>query len=88
MPPAPRTDYEAILAKITGRVAELTPPGVELREDSNLVTELRLDSFKVLDLLLDIEDEFDISMPVNLLADVRTVEDLARKVHATVQSSA
>ncbi len=88
MSPDPSTDYEAILAKITARVAELTPPGVELREDSNLVTELRLDSFKVLDLLLDIEDEFDISMPVNLLADVRTVEDLARKVHDTVQAAA
>ena len=28
---------------------------------------------------MDIEDEFDISMPVNLLADVHTVKDLADK---------
>ncbi len=79
--------YEEILTKITTELSGLTPPDVELHEDSDLATELGLDSFKVLDLLLDIEDEFDISMPVNLLADVHTVKDLATRVHSTVNSS-
>ena len=79
--------YEEILTRIMTELSGLTPTDVELHEDSDLVTGLGLDSFKVLDLLLDIEDEFDISMPVNLLADVHTVKDLAERIHSTVNSS-
>jgi acyl carrier protein len=32
---------------------------------------------KVLDLIMEIEDEFDLSVPLNLMADVQTVNDLA-----------
>jgi acyl carrier protein len=32
---------------------------------------------KILDLIMEIEDEFDVSIPMNKLADVRTVGDLA-----------
>ena len=78
--------YEEILAKVTTELSGLTPSGAGLNEDSNLVTELGLDSFKVLDLLMDMEDEFDISLPVNLLADVHTVKDLATRIHSVINS--
>jgi len=78
--------YEEILEKVINALDGLTAAEVRLTEDSELVTELGLDSFKVLDLLMDIEDEFDISMPVNLLADVQTVKDLAHRIHAVINS--
>ena len=81
------SSYEEISTKITNELSGLVPPGVRLSDDSDLATELGLDSFKVLDLLLDIEDEFDITMPVNLLADVHTVKDLVDKIHEVVNSS-
>ncbi len=80
------TSYGEILEKVLSALDGLTAAEVRLTEDSELVTELGLDSFKVLDLLMDIEDEFDISMPVNLLADVQTVKDLAHKIHAVILS--
>ena len=79
--------YEEILAKVTSELSGLVPSGAGLNEDSNLVTELGLDSFKVLDLLMDMEDEFDISLPVNLLADVHTVKDLATRIHSVTRGS-
>ena len=78
--------YEEILEKVIAELSALTASDVSLTEDSELVTELGLDSFKVLDLLMDIEDEFDISMPVNLLADVHSVRDLAEKIHSVIAS--
>lgn len=80
-------NYEDISAKLKTELSKLVPPEVQLDDDADLVTGLGLDSFKVLDLLLDIEDEFDISMPVNLLVDVRTVKDLADKIHEQINSS-
>ena len=78
--------YEEIQEKVITELSKLTATDVDLTEDSELVTELGLDSFKVLDLLMDIEDEFDISMPVNLLADVHTVRDLADRIHSVVNT--
>jgi acyl carrier protein len=46
-------------------------------ENTELTGELALDSLKVMDLVLAIEDHFDISVPINELANVRTVGDLA-----------
>ena len=38
-----------------------------------------------MNLLLKIEDRFDISIPVSLLPDVKTVRDLAREVETLVR---
>ena len=48
-----------------------------LNEDSELVAELGLTSLQVMELVEHIEDEFDISFPLNVLPDIRTVRDLA-----------
>lgn len=53
---------------------------VIIHDDTDLIDELRLDSIKVLDLVLEIEDEFDVSIPLNSLADVRTMGDLSRVI--------
>ncbi|MDE0156129.1 MAG: acyl carrier protein [Gammaproteobacteria bacterium] len=78
--------YEEILEKVISELSALTATDANLTENSELVTELGLDSFKVLDLLMDIEDEFDISMPVNMLADVHTVKDLAERIHTVINT--
>jgi len=78
--------YEEILAKVIEELSGLTASNIQLTEDSELVTELGLDSFKVLDLLMDIEDEFDMTLPVMLLADVHTVKDLAVRIHSVISA--
>ena len=51
--------------------------GAELKEDTELAVDLGLDSLKVMKLLLMVEDRFDISIPLNILPDVRTIKDFA-----------
>lgn len=63
-------DY--ILECLQGMVAS----GLEIKPDSDLVDELGLESIKVMDLLMMLEDKFDISIPINILLDVRTPAQL------------
>lgn len=44
--------------------------------DADLVREVGLDSMLVMDLVLEIEDRLDISVPMELLADARTLDQL------------
>jgi len=56
------------------------PDGYELKIQTDLVEDLNLDSMKVMDIIAEVEDTFDISVPLNILPDVRTVGDLALKI--------
>ncbi|WP_025733674.1 acyl carrier protein [Carnimonas nigrificans] len=70
---------------VTEIIKVLTPlvkdKGVEqITEDTELTGELALDSMQVMNMLLELEDAFDISIPVNAMADIKTVGDLANQI--------
>lgn len=73
--------YQDILAELLETIRPLAPNADQLEENSELMGNLGLDSMKVMNLLQEIEDHFDVSIPLNVLPDVRTVGDLARKIH-------
>ncbi len=73
-------NYENTLQRIITHLERIAGPGIEIRPDSNLVDQFALDSVKILDLIMEIEDEFDISIPLNLMAEVQLVSDLARMI--------
>jgi len=72
--------YEDVLTRLTKQLQRIAGRNVEIREDIDLVAQLGLDSVKVLDLIMEVEDEFDISIPMNILTEVHTVRDLARAI--------
>ncbi len=56
--------------------------GVELADGTELATDLDLDSMKIMEVLLELEDRLDISIPQNILPNVRTLADLERELDA------
>lgn len=77
-------DHDDITRQLCDRLSQLTGSRMEVEPDMNLIDTLALDSMKVLNLIMEIEDEFDVSVPINALADVHTVRDLAVLVHQLV----
>ncbi len=73
--------YQDILNELLETIRPLAPNADSLEENTELMGNLGLDSMKVMNLLQEVEDHFDVSIPINVLPDVRTVGDLARKIH-------
>ena len=73
-------DYNEFLIRIFEILKPFAKQGIILNEDSELVTELGLTSLQVMELIEQIEDHFDISIPLNILPDIRTIHDLARQL--------
>ncbi len=73
------SDYSEILDQLNGLLKPYikADSDVVLTENSDLMADLGLNSVKVMDLLLNIEDSFDVSIPLSELPDVRTVKDFA-----------
>jgi acyl carrier protein len=69
--------YETILSLVIELVKPLAPEGRDVREDTDLVSDLEFDSLKVMNLVEQVEDRFDVSVPLNILPDIRTVRDFA-----------
>ncbi len=69
--------YNDYLERIYTVVSPFATLGEPLTETSELVTELGLSSIDVMEVIVDIEDHFDISIPLNILPDIVTVGDLA-----------
>ncbi len=65
-----------LLALIERELQNIKPEIEKLREDTDLVSDLNLDSVQVLEMCTAIEDELDVSIPVNRLGDVRTAGQL------------
>lgn len=76
--------YDDILAR-TYEVLERFAKGQKLSESTDLLTDLGLDSMLVMELVLEAEDRFDVSIPLNILPSVRTVRDLALRVQRLME---
>ena len=70
-------DYNEFITRIFTTQQPFLKPGQVLSEDSELVSELGLTSLQVMMLIEQIEDDFDITVPLNILPDIRTIRDLA-----------
>jgi len=44
---------------------------------TNMVTELQLDSFQVMEFMLEVEDHYDIAVDLDSLSNIHTINDLA-----------
>jgi acyl carrier protein len=55
--------------------------GMVLSETTELVADIGLSSLEVMEFIEKVEDQFDISIPLNILPDVKTVGDFAQKLH-------
>lgn len=73
MPLDARAGIAAALEEVLGRPVSIT-------DDTSIVKDLGLDSLAVMNFIMALEDEYDISMPLDRIAEVDTVGDLARAV--------
>jgi len=74
-----------IEAEIVSVLEERVPAGTQITPQAKIARDLGLDSVAVMDFVMDIEDHFDISIPLDRIAEVETVEDLTRAVEALLK---
>ena len=74
------SDRAAIFTRLAELIAPLNRKGVQITEGTSFANDLELDSLTVMDLVANIEDEWDIVIPLNLLPELETVGQVADAV--------
>lgn len=79
-----RDQYQEILQGLYTLLERFPTRNVTLQEQTDLVADMGLDSINVMELLQEIEDRFDIIVPLNVMSDIRTVQELAIQVQRLI----
>lgn len=58
-----------------------------ITKDTDITADLDLDSLAVMNLLMQVEDKFDISIPLNLIPEIRTVGDLVQVIEQQTEGA-
>ena len=71
-------DLETVTTQVIDRL-RLNPKVKGPISGSTVITDdLGLDSLTIMNFVMEVEDEFDVSVPLDRLAHIRTVDDLSR----------
>ncbi|HVO45464.1 MAG TPA: acyl carrier protein [Steroidobacteraceae bacterium] len=76
------TNAASIESQIVELLAKRVAPGVNVSAETRIVGGLGLDSVAILDFIMDIEDRFDISIPLDRVAEVQTIGELSRAIES------
>lgn len=71
----------------TSNLEELEAHG-EINGDTNIVSDFTLDSFQVMEFMMELEESFDVMIDMNSLSNSHTVGDLAGIVSHGLESAA
>lgn len=74
-------DNDLVFLKICSLLEPINHKGIKLTRDTDLIADLEVDSVAVLDIVMDIEDNYDISIPVNTISEIKTIGELVDAIH-------
>ena len=77
---------ETVFDEIRSLLEPYNPNGVDISLETDLSSELNVDSVAAMTLVMEIEDKFDLDMPINLLPDMNCPRDLVDVVLAQAKS--
>jgi acyl carrier protein len=73
------------VAQICKLLEPFNADGATLSAATDISSDLNIDSVTVMDFVMEVEDHFDIEIPLNVLSETRTVADLAAVVEARMK---
>jgi acyl carrier protein len=74
-----------IVKQIYALLAPFNAGGKPLTPDTDIPTDLNIDSVAVMDFVMEVEDHYDIEIPLNVVAETRTIGELAAVIEARTQ---
>ena len=71
---------QEVRSRISAALQEIVGRPVAISDETDIVNDLGLDSLAIMNFVMALEDEYDISMPLDRMAEVETVGDLVRTI--------
>jgi len=73
-------EREEILKILEEILSEVLQKSVKIGPETSFEEDLEVDSLKAMEILAEVEDRFDITVPINILNEIKTVSDFAVQI--------
>ncbi|MBG1230940.1 acyl carrier protein [Aestuariivirga litoralis] len=81
------TEITDIVPVLVDLLKPFNSENIPLSEATDIPAELNIDSVGVLDFIMEVEDHFDVEIPMNAVASIRTVGELAAYVQTRLNKA-
>lgn len=71
---------DEIFAKVCELLKPYNPENRPITLQSGIVSDLEVDSVAVFDLVMGLEDHYDVSIPMEMVSDIKTVGELCTAI--------
>lgn len=75
-----QNNNESVFQDICGILEQYNRNKIEIAGSTDLNSDLNIDSVAAMDIIMEIEDRYEIDIPINLVGELRTVDDLVSAV--------
>lgn len=74
-------DDDLVFRKICTLLEPINQQNLKLTRETDFVADLEAESVAILDVVMEIEDSYDISIPMSVISEIRTVGELVDAIH-------
>jgi acyl carrier protein len=82
------TTRDEIYATLCRLLQPFNSSNVELSPATEISADLSIDSVSIMDFVMEVEDHFEIDIPLNVLSETRTMNDLVNVVEGRLKQKA
>jgi acyl carrier protein len=75
------SDQDPVLQKICNLLTPFNRHDIIMRTDTNIITDLEVDSVAIFDLVMEVEDAYEIAFPMEMISEMKTIGDLVSTIH-------
>ena len=83
-----RSAQTSVESEVISVLKTVNPMAIDVTPDSDLVTDLGFDSLQIMEVIAELEDRFDVSIPLNDMPSTRKVSQIVARVTALVDDRA
>lgn len=76
----PNASLDEAYAKICELLKPYNPKNHAIEMNSGIMSDLEVDSTAVFDIIMGLEDHYDISIPMEMVSDIKTVGELSAAI--------
>jgi acyl carrier protein len=77
--------FNEIVEQVCALLAPYNKTAVVLSAETDIPAELNIDSVDIMDFVMEVEDRFDVEIPLNVVSEIRTIGDMARVVEGKIK---
>ena len=75
------SDQDPVFQKVCSLLASFNRHEIIMRTDTDIISDLEVDSVAIFDLVMEVEDAYEIAFPMETISEMKTIGDLVSTIN-------